>query len=125
MLRLLCLIDTDDRTFYFQSALRRLQTEFPDEICGECFSPMAVRMDKTKHAALMKAADACDFAVVYFHGGCGNLPDFTAFWKRVTSHARCFFQSSLPEEIGELMPASRLAPSEYQALNDYFSRATE
>lgn len=94
MLRLLCLIDTDDRTFYFQSALRRLQTEFPDEICGECFSPMAVRMDKTKHAALMKAADACDFAVVYFHGGCGNLPDFTAFWKRVTSHARCF--SNLP-----------------------------
>ena len=77
MLRLLCLIDTDDRNFYFQSALRRLQMEFPDEICGECFSPMAVRMDKTKHAALMKAADACDFAVVYFHGGCGNLPDFT------------------------------------------------
>lgn len=51
--------------------------------------------------------------------------DFTEFWKRVTSHARCFFQSSLPEEIAELMPASRLAPSEYQTLNDYFFRATE
>lgn len=47
MPKILCLIETDDRNYYFRSALKRLQEEYPGEIEGECFSPMAARMDKS------------------------------------------------------------------------------
>ncbi|MDD6047004.1 MAG: cobaltochelatase subunit CobN [bacterium] len=125
MLKLLCLIDTDDRNYYFRRALKRLAEEYPGEISGECYSPMEARMNKGVQAAIMKAADACDFAVVYFHGGCANLPDFHKFWERVTGRAPCFIVSSLPEEMEELLPTAGVSPEEYRALNDYFSRASE
>lgn len=125
MKKLLCLIDTDDRNYYFRNTLKRLNEEFAGQITGECYSPMNARMDKNVHAELMKNAKECDFAVVYFHGGCQNLPEFAKFWEQVTDHAPCFFVSALPEEIGELMPASHLTTGQYQQLNDYFSRASE
>lgn len=125
MHKILCLIDTDDRNYYFRHALKRLIAECPGEIEGVCFSPMAARMDKSVLAAVMDAAENCDFAVVYFHGGCGNLPDFHKFWERLTGHSPCFIVSGLPEEMEELLPACGVSPEEYRHLNDYFSRASE
>ncbi len=123
--KLLCLIETDDRNYYFRKALDRLSSEYPGEITGECFSTGEVRMKKEKYASLMEAADTCDFAVLYFHGGCANLPDFPGFWKRIISHAPCFMVSTMTEEISELMPESGLEPEEYRTLDDYFSRPCE
>lgn len=125
MLKFLCLIDTDDRNYYFRRALSRLREEYPGEIDGECFSPGAVRMDPTLRQRLMASAETCDFAVVYFHGGCGNFPGFPELWTAITSHSPCFFASSMPEEIGELAPTSGVETHVYQDMNDYFSRATE
>lgn len=124
MPKILCLIETDDRNYYFRSALKRLQEEYPGEIEGECFSPMAARMDKSILKEIIDEAEKCDYAVVYFHGGCANLPDFHKFWDRVTGHAPCFFISGMPEEMEELLPASRVSPEEYKKLNDYFCRAS-
>ena len=90
-MKLLCLIETDDRNYYFRYAVKQLQTEYPGEIAGACFSTAEVRRNKDCLTALMEAADTCDFAVAYFHGGCANLPDFASFWKRIISHAPCFF----------------------------------
>jgi hypothetical protein len=95
----LCLIDTDDRQFYIRSALAKLKARYPSALGGACFSPMAVRMDKSKYTALMKAADECDFAVVYFHGGCQNLPEFHKFWERVTKRVPCFFVSPIRRKL--------------------------
>lgn len=125
MLKLLCLMDTDDRNYYFRRAISKLEEEYPNEISGKCFSPMAARMDKAVYAELMEAAKECDFAVIYFHSGCGSLPEFHKLWECVTDHAPCFYVASLPEEIGEFMPTSKLTAEQYQQLNDYFSRASE
>ena len=125
MLKLLCLIDTDDRNYYFRHALRRLEQEFPAQVEGQCFSPMAVRMNPTEKERLLQAAQSCDFAFVYFHGGCNNLPDFHKLWQSITSHAPCFFVSSLPEEMGELVPVSGLKAEDYREMNAYFSRISE
>lgn len=124
-MKLLCLIDTDDRNYYFRHALKLLKENCPGQIEGSCYSPMAARMDKAVYEELMEQADTCDLAVVYFHGGCQNLPEFHKFWERVTSHAPCFFNSALPEELSELMPTSNMTPAQYQRLNDYFSRSSE
>lgn len=125
MVNFLCLIDTDDRNYYFQKALKRLAAEAPGDFSGACFSPMEVRMRPEQRERLMELAHTCDFAVVYFHGGCQNLPDFSSFWQAVSAHAPCFFVSSLPEEIAELAPQSGVNAARYAALNDYFSRPTE
>lgn len=125
MPKILCLIDTDDRNYYFRLALKKLEEEYKGEIQGSCFSPLTARMDRNHYDALLKEAGECDFAVVYFHGGCGNLPQFHQFWEQIISHAPCFLVSALLEEIGELMPASRLTADQYKKLNDYFSRASE
>lgn len=125
MLKLLCLIDTDDRNYYFRHALRRLEQEFPAQVEGQCFSPMAVRMNPMEKERLLQAAQSCDFAFVYFHGGCNNLPDFHKLWQSITSHAPCFFVSSLPEEMGELVPVSGLKAEDYREMNAYFSRISE
>ena len=125
MVKILCLIDTDDRNYYFRRALKKLEEEFPGEIGGECFSPRSVRMDKNAQDELMEKARDCDFAVVYFHGSCQSLPDFHRFWEGVTGHAPCFYNSALPEEMGELMPSSGLSPEQYRQLDNYFSRASE
>lgn len=125
MIKFLCIIDTDDRNFYFRKALARLNEETNGEIDGECFSPMAVRMDKTKFESLVQRAKEYDFAVMYFHGGCQNLPDFQKVWDIASAKMPCFFVSSLPEEIAELAPVSGISPAEYAHLNDYFCRPTE
>lgn len=125
MYRFLCLIETDDRMFCIKSALSRLKARYPRALGGCSFSPMEVRADKDRYAALMDAAGDCDFAVVYFHGGCQNLPGFDRFWARVTKRMPCFFVSSLPEEIAELMPSSRLQPEQYKSISGYFSRLSE
>lgn len=125
MKRFLCLIDTDDRNFYMRSALQKLEMEYPGQMGGICFSPMEARMDPKQYEALFEAANQCDFAVIYFHGGCQNLPEFGRFWAQASGRMPCFFISSLPEEVGELMPASRLTPKQYQDINDYFSRPSE
>ena len=125
MLKFLCLIDTDDRNYYFRHALHRLEQEFPGQVESLCFSPMTVRMNPTEKERLMEAAQSCDFAFVYFHGGCNNLPDFHKLWQGIVSHAPCFFVSSLPEEMGELLPVSGLAAEDYREMNGYFSRISE
>lgn len=125
MVKFLCLIDTDDRIYYFRRALLKLEKEYPGEFEGKCFSPMSIRMDMSKYDELLEFARGCDFALVYFHGGCQNLPDFNTFWNTVTSRAPCFFVSSLPEEISELAPSSGISPARYATLNDYFSRPSE
>lgn len=125
MYNFLCLIDTDDRLYYFKQAFERLKARYPGELGGFLFSPMAVRVDNDKYAELMSATDECDFAIVYFHGGCQNLPKFDKFWERVTKKMPCFFVSSLTEEIAELMPYSRLSPEHYKNINDYFCRLSD
>jgi len=125
MLKFLCLIDTDDRNYYFRSALRRLEQEYSGQISGKCFLPGQVSMNKEERAKLMEAAEECDFAFVYFHTSCGNLKNFHEFWDKVTSHAPCYFISALSEEIGELTPTAGVAPEEYQAYSNYFWRLSE
>lgn len=125
MPKFLCLIDTDDRNFYFNSALSRLMKEYPGEISGKVFSPGLVSMSKAERARLMEAAKECDFAVVYFHTSCSNMQNFHEFWEQVTSRGACYFVSSLSEELSELMPTAGLTVEEYQAISQYFWRLSE
>lgn len=37
MVKILCLIDTDDRNYYFRRALKKLEKEFSGEIGGMFF----------------------------------------------------------------------------------------
>lgn len=125
MLKILCLIDTDDKNFYFFHALRTLEKQYPGEIMGNCFLPVNVRSDKSKYAEMMEKARECDFAVIYFHTGCGALAQFHQFWETIISHAPCFYMCGMPEEVAELMGTSSLSAESYQEMNEYFSRATE
>lgn len=124
-MKILCLVETDDRNYYFQSACMRLEREYPGQIEARCFSTSAIRMQEEVYEEFSRMADACDFAVLYFHGGCANLPDFQKFWKKITSHAPCFFVSTMPEEMAECLPECGLTTEQYRKLNAYFSRPSK
>lgn len=125
MRKILCLIDTDDKNYYFCHAIKRLSEEFPGEISGDCFLPVQVRADKNNYEEFMKKAKECDFAVIYFHSGCGTLTQFHEVWESIVSHAPCFYMCAMPEEVTELMSTSSLSSDHYRKMNEYFSRANE
>lgn len=123
MPKFLCLIATEDRLWNVKRALRNLDGR--SGIAGQCFSVFEVCNRPERYSEMMKTAEDCDFAVVYFHGGAQVLPDFKGFWNRLTARMPVFFQSSLPDEIAELMPSSGLSVEAYRGISGYFAHADE
>lgn len=125
MIRILCLIATEDRLWNMKRALRRLEAEQRGLIRGSCWSVWDLSTDPKKVSAMLAEADSCDYAVVYFHGGAQILTDFHRLWQRLTERMPVYFESSLPEEIAELLPTSGLTAEEYQGVRQYFRLADE
>lgn len=123
MIRILCLIATEDRLWNMKRALRRLEAEQPGLIQGTCWSVWDLSADPQKVSAMLAEADTCDYAIIYFHGGAQILTDFHLLWQRLTDRMPVYFESSLPEEIEELLPTSGLTPEEYQGVRQYFRLA--
>lgn len=120
MIRVLCLLATEDRLWNMKRALRRLNEEHPGLLEGRCWSARALSAHPEDIPAMLADADGCGFALVYFHGGAQSLPDFHQIWARLTARMPVYFQSSLPGEEAELLPSSGLTPEEYQEVRRYF-----
>ena len=125
MIRFLCLIATEDRLWNMRRALRRLGETHPGLLKGSCWSVWDLCAEPGKISAMLEEAAQCDFAVIYFHGGAQILPNFPAVWEQIRSRMPVYFESSLPEEIAELMPACGLTAAEYQEIRKYFRLANE
>lgn len=125
MIRFLCLIATEDRLWNMRRALRRLGETCPGLMEGSCWSLWELCAHEEKVQAMLDAAERCDFAIIYFHGGAQALPDFPGVWKRISDRMPVYFESSLPEEMAELLPSSGLTAAEYQEIRQYFRLADE
>lgn len=123
-MRVLCLIATEDRIWNMRRALRSLQQTHQGVIEGTCWSVWDVSNHPQQMAQMLEEADRCDFAVVYFHGGAQSLGEHL-IWDRMVSHMPVYFESSLPDEVAELLPTSGLNPEEYQAIRQYFKYGDE
>lgn len=122
-MRFFCLIATEDRLWNMKKAFRMLQQQYGDAIQGSCYSLWDVCQKPDAYAAMMEEARGCQYAIVYFHGGAQILPDFRGFWKQITAWMPAYFESSLPDEIAELMPSSGVTPEEYRTVQSYFQYA--
>lgn len=120
MIRFLCLIATEDRLWHMKRALRRVAEAYPDLLEGSCWSLWDLAAAPEKVTVMLDAAEECNYGVVYFHGGAQTLPDFPTVWQKLTARMPVYFESSLPEEIAELLPTSGLTPKEYQDVRQYF-----
>lgn len=125
MIRVLCLIATEDRLWNMKRAFRRLDETCPGLMAGRCWSAWGLAAHHEDIPRMMEDAEGCDFAIVYFHGGAQLLQDFGGIWKRLTAHMPVYFESSLPEEIAELLPQSGLNEVQYQDIRKYFRLADE
>ncbi|MFR5071294.1 MAG: cobaltochelatase subunit CobN [Bianqueaceae bacterium] len=114
---------TEDRLWNMKKAFRMLQQQYGDVIQGSCYSLWDVCQKPDAYAAMMEEARGCQYAIVYFHGGAQILPDFRGFWKQITAWMPAYFESSLPDEIAELMPSSGVTPEEYRTVQSYFQYA--
>ena len=123
MIRFLCLIATEDRLWNMKQALRRLSKSHPGLIEGHCFSVWYLCAHPEKIPQMLQQAETCDFGIVYFHGGAQTLPDFPGVWNKLSAKMPVYFESSLPEEIAELLPQSGLTETEYQNIRQYFRLA--
>lgn len=125
MIRILSLIATEDRLWNMKRAFRRVEEHYPGLMEGRCWSAWNLSAHPEEIPRMLEEAEACDFAMVYFHGGAQLLPDFQGVWKKLTGKMPVYFESSLPEEIGELLPQSGLQEEQYQSIRRYFRLADE
>ena len=125
MIRFLCLIATEDRLWNMKRAFRRVEESHPGMMEGRCWSAWGLAARPEEIPQMMEDAKECDFAIVYFHGGAQLLPDFESVWKYLTAKMPAYFESSLPEEIAELLPQSGLNETHYQDIRQYFRLADE
>jgi len=121
MIRFLCLIATEDRLWNMRRAIQSLRETYPGTIDGSCWSVWDLSANPQKIPDMLTDAENCDFAVVYFHGGAGTISDFHKIWESLTSRMKVYFESSLPDEISELLPQSGVTPDEYRDIRSYFS----
>lgn len=121
MIRFLCLIATEDRMWNMRRAFRSLEESHTGMIAGTCWSVWDLSANPQKIPDMLAEAQQCDFAIVYFHGGAGTITDFHRIWEHLTARMKVYFESSLPDEIAELLPTSGITPDEYRAIRSYFS----
>lgn len=120
MIRILCLIATEDRLWNMRRAFQSLRKTHPELTDGVCWSVWDLSANPQKLSAMLADAQTCDFAIVYFHGGAGTLTDFHKIWAQLTARMKVYFESSMPDEIAELLPQSGVSPEEYRAIRAYF-----
>ena len=120
MIRILCLIATEDRLWNMRRALRTLHESHPGLVEGKCWSVWDLNTHPEKIPQMVEDADGCDYALVYFHAGTQSLPDFHLIWERLAGRMPVYFESSLPDEAAHLLPTSGLSPEEYQQVRQYF-----
>ncbi|MGM9605896.1 MAG: cobaltochelatase subunit CobN [Oscillospiraceae bacterium] len=125
MIRVLCLIATEDRLWNMRRAFRSLQESHPGLLEGRCWSVWELSNHPETIPRMLEDARDSDYAMVYFHGGAQILPDFHEIWQRLTERQPVYFQSSLPDEISELLPTSGLSPEEYKGVQRYFRLGDE
>ena len=120
MINILCLIATEDRLWNMKRALRKTQELYPNLIEGHCFSVWDIAANPDKIPSLLDEIKNCDFGIVYFHGGVQTIPDFDSIWKALIKKMPVYFESSLPDEVAQLLPESGLSAEEYRNLQKYF-----
>ena len=123
MTRILCLIATEDRLWNMKRAFRLVQERHPGLVEGTCWSAWNLAAHPEEIPKMLQDAQKSDFAIVYFHGGAQVIPDFRSIWAELTARMPVYFESSLPEEIAELLPQSGLTQEAYQLLRQYFRLA--
>lgn len=125
MIRFLCLIATEDRLWNMRRAFQRMEREHPGLAEGLCYSVWDLSVHGEQIPEMLEQAKRCDFAVIYFHGGTQSLRNFPQVWETISRRMPVYFESSLPQEIAELLPRSGLTEEEYQSVRSYFRYGDE
>ena len=125
MIHVLCLIATENRLWAARRALKRLAASHPDLVEGRCWSVWELAAHPENTPDMLEDAGSCDFAVVYFHGGPQSLPGFPEVWRRLTTQMPVYIETSLPEEIAQLLPESGLSEEHWLEINRYFGLGDE
>lgn len=125
MIHVLCLIGTENRLWSTYRAFKCVQESYPDLIAGHCWSVWELASHPEKIPEMLADAEKCRFAVVYFHGGTQTMPGFPEVWQRLTGGMPVYFESSLPDEIAQLLPESGLTETQWRGINRYFSLGDE
>ena len=120
MKKILCLIATEDRLWNMRKAFSRVEELYPGLLYGCCWSLWDLCAHPEKTPDMLAQAAECDFAIVYFHGGTQMLEGFPKVWQEIIQRMPVYFESSLPQEIAELLPDSGLTEAEYRGLQQYF-----
>lgn len=125
MIRVFCLLATEDRIWNMRRAFRSLENSHSGLVEGSCWSVWDVTTHPEKLPAMMEDAASCDFGIVYFHGGAQSMQDFHLLWGQLAGHMPVYFESSIADEIAEFLTTSGLTPEEYQGIRRYFKYSGE
>ena len=125
LIRIAFLLAAEDRIWNMKRALRQVEKSYPGLVQGKCYSVRALATKPELIQPMLDEVEDCDFAIVYFHGGAQVIPGFLDIWGKLTARIPVYFESSLPEEISELLPTSGLSIEEYQVIRGYFSLADD
>lgn len=122
MIHVLCLIATENRMWSIHRALKRVEETHPGLMMGHCWSVWELAAHPEKIPELLSDAENCRFALAYFHGGTQELPRFSEVWRKLAGSMPVYFESSVPDEIAQLLPESGLTEPQWREINRYFSQ---
>ena len=117
------LMAIEDRIWNMKKAVELVSASYPGLAQAEYYSVWDLAVHTEKIPQMEASARGSDFVFVYFHGGAQSLPDFHLIWKEFAGRP-IYFESSIPEELAELMPTSGLTPAQYKVMSSYFALGT-
>ena len=106
-------------------ALKNIENTHPGLMEGRCWSVWELAAHPEKIPEMLADAESCQFGLVYFHGGVQSLPGFPEVWRCLIDRMPVYIETSLPDEIAQLLPESGLTAEQWQAVNRYFGLGDE
>lgn len=125
MIHLLCLIATETRLWATRRAIKSIEKSHPGLVMVHCWSVWELAAHPEQIPDMLEDAEDCRFALIYFHGGTQSLPGFPEVWRRLTGKMPVYIETSLPDEIAQLLPESGLTEEQWRGINRYFSLGDE
>lgn len=125
MIHLLCLIATENRLWAVRRALKSIAFSHPGLVTGHCWSVWELAAHPENIPKMLSDAKLCRFGLVYFHGGVQSLPGFPEVWRELVGQMPVYMETSLPDEIAQLLPESGLTQEQWQTVNRYFRLGDE
>lgn len=121
MRKILFISMVDYREWAFKQAVTALNAEYPECLEARIYSSALLNNDLQAESECISFAGTCDFLLIAAHGSVQCIGCFRKIWDLCRDRIPVFFNSSIPEEMAEIVQHSRMPADTFREISAYFS----